>query len=34
MSDSVLQTLMVMWLVALAVFVLLLVMALSGRGRR
>lgn len=34
MSDSVLQTLMILWLVALAVFVMLLVMALSGRNRR
>lgn len=34
MSDSVLQTLMIMWLVALTLFVSLLVMALSGRNRR
>lgn len=34
MSEPALQMLMIMWLVALAVFVSLLVMALSGRNRR
>lgn len=34
MSEPALQTLMVMWLVALAVLALLLVMALSGRNRQ
>lgn len=33
MSESTLQTLMVLWLVALTVFVMLVVMALSGRKR-
>lgn len=34
MSEPALQTLMVMWLVVLAVLALLPVMALSGRNRR